>query len=217
MREQQQTFVAGAVNNGIDERLAREIFALIEPFAGYAFNKAHSVSYALVAYRGAFLKANYTVEYITAFMNTYWDNAEKVCLAAEECRRMGIPVLAPDVCSSDVGFTIEDLQSGPAIRFGLASIKNVGLGPVEAIVGARREGGPFASVMDFCRRVGTKEGSRKPHPCGRARRSRDAFKPSRVSRSYRLCGAVRAARPGLRADLHVRLTAGISGWDRAAT
>lgn len=156
MKEQQQTFVAGAVNNGIDERLAREIFALIEPFAGYAFNKAHSVSYALVAYRGAYLKANYAVEYITAFMNTYWDNAEKVCLAAEECRRMGIPILPPDVCSSDVGFTIEELQSGPAIRFGLASIKNVGLGPVEAIVSARREAGPFASVMDFCRRVGTK-------------------------------------------------------------
>ncbi|MCK9356558.1 MAG: DNA polymerase III subunit alpha, partial [Dehalococcoidia bacterium] len=156
MKEQEQTFVAGAVKNGIEERLAREVFALIEPFAGYAFNKAHSVSYALVAYRGAYLKANYPVEYIAAFMNTYRDTMDKMYLAAEECRRMGIPILPPDVCSSDVGFMIEDLESGPAIRFGLAPIKNVGLGPVEAIVSARKDGGPFVTVMDFCRRVGTK-------------------------------------------------------------
>ena len=161
MKEQEQTFVAGAVANGIEERLAREVFSLIEPFAGYAFNKAHSVSYALVAYRCAYLKANYPIEYFSAYMNTYWDNAEKICLAAEENRKAGFAMLGPDVNESESGFTIQDAASGPAIRYGLASVKNVGVGPVEVIVNARREGGRFASVADFCRRVGTRGVNKK--------------------------------------------------------
>jgi DNA polymerase-3 subunit alpha len=160
MKQQEQTFVEGAVKNGIDDRLAHEIFGLIEPFAGYAFNKAHSVSYALVAYRGAYLKANYPIEYLTAFLNTYSDNMDKVCLAWEECRRMGIRILPPDVNRSHAGFTIEDTASGPAIRFGLASIKNVGNGPVEALVCAR-ESTDFATVEDFCRRVGARSLNKK--------------------------------------------------------
>ncbi len=155
MREQEQTFVQGAVTNGIDERLAREVFALIEPFAGYAFNKAHSVSYALVAYRGAYVKANYPIEYAAAYMNTYWDNADKVSLAVDECRKMGFKILPPDVNESESGFTIEDTASGQSIRFGLASVKNVGLGPVDTIVAARRTGGRFTSVGDFCKKVGS--------------------------------------------------------------
>ncbi len=161
MKEQEQTFVAGAVANGIDERLAREIFALIEPFAGYAFNKAHSVSYALVAYRGAFLKANFPVEYMAAFMNTYLDNMEKICLAAEECRKMGIGILPPDVNRSETGFTIEETGPDQAIRVGLAAVKNVGLGPVDAILSARADGGEFSSAGDFCRRVGARGVSKK--------------------------------------------------------
>lgn len=156
MRQQEQTFVEGAVSNGIDEHLAREIFGLIEPFAGYAFNKAHSVSYALVAYRGAYLKANYAVEYICAFMNTYLDNTDKICLAVEECRKMGIGILPPDINRSDAGCTIEEDESGQSIRFGLAAVKNVGLGPIDVILTARRNGGEFASAGDFCRRVGAR-------------------------------------------------------------
>jgi DNA polymerase-3 subunit alpha len=154
MKEQEKTFVAGAVADGIDERLAREVFALIEPFAGYAFNKAHSVSYALLAYRCAYLKANYPIEYAAAFMNTYWDNTDKITLAVDECRKAGIRILPPDVNMSESAFTIEDAESGPAIRYGLGSVKNVGLGAVEAVVAARRDGGPFSSVGDFCRRIG---------------------------------------------------------------
>ncbi len=161
MREQEQTFVAGAVANGIDQSLARQIFALIEPFAGYAFNKAHSVSYALVAYRGAYLKANYPVEYISAFMNTYLDNSDKIALAEEECRKMGIRILPPDVNRSGAGFTIEDAESGQAIRFGLAAVKNVGAGPINAILDGRRSGEPFTTVGDFCRRVGAKGATKK--------------------------------------------------------
>jgi len=161
MKEQEQTFVTGAVANGIEERLATEVFSLIEPFAGYAFNKAHSVSYALLAYRCAYLKTNYPVEYACAYMNTYWDTVDKIVLAVEQCRRNGIAVLAPDVNRSESGFTIEDDASGVSIRFGLGSVKNVGLGPVEAIVSARRDGGPFASIDDFCRRVGARGVNKK--------------------------------------------------------
>ena len=161
MREQEKTFVAGAVENGLDERLAKEIFGLIEPFAGYAFNKAHSVSYALLAYRGAYLKANYAIEYVAAFLNTYYDNADKVCLAIEECRKLGVPVLPPDVNHSLSEFTIENVDGHDAIRYGLAAVKNVGQGPVDAIVGARIESGPFSSVEDFCRRVGARGVNKK--------------------------------------------------------
>ena len=161
MKQEEETFVAGAVENGIDSGLAREIFALIEPFAGYAFNKAHSVSYALLAYRGAYLKANYPIEYFTAFLNSYSDNPDKVCLAVEECRKAGIRILPPDVNHSSPGFEIEETDGGPAIRFGLASVKNVGLAPVEAIAVARNEGGQFASIEDFCRRVGTRGVNKK--------------------------------------------------------
>jgi len=160
MKQQEQTFVEGAVQNGIDPKVAHEIFSLIEPFAGYAFNKAHSVSYALVAYRGAYLKANYPIEYLTAYLNTYSDNMDKVGLAWDECRKMGIRILPPDVNRSEAGFTIEDTDSGPAIRFGLASIKNVGNGPVEALVSARGTM-PFNSIEDFCRRVGSRALNKK--------------------------------------------------------
>lgn len=161
MKEQEKTFVEGAVANGLQERLALEIFALIEPFAGYAFNKAHSVSYALVAYRGAYLKANYPIEYVTAFLNTYYDNTDKVILAVEECRKMGVRVLPPDVNRSSSGFTIEDLDGGSAVRYGLAAVKNVGNGPVEAIVTSRQEAGEFSSIKDFCRKVGTRGVNKK--------------------------------------------------------
>jgi len=161
MKEQEETFVAGAVENGLGERLAREIFGLIEPFAGYAFNKAHSVSYALVAYRGAYLKANYPIEYVTAYLNTYYDNTDKVCLSVDECRKMGVRVLPPDVNRSLSGFSIEDHDGTSAVRFGLAAVKNVGQGPVDAIVSIRQETGEFSSMEDFCRKVGTRGVNKK--------------------------------------------------------
>ena len=173
MKKEEKTFIAGAGDKGISAELAKEVFSLIEPFAGYAFNKAHSVSYAFIAYRGAYLKANYPTEYMTAYLNTYWDNMDKVRLAVAECRRMGIPVLPPDVNNSQSGFAIDtdgqppvppvsDKGSGaPAIRFGLAAIKNVGHAPVDAILSARTEGGVFRSVEDFCHRVDLRNINRK--------------------------------------------------------
>jgi DNA polymerase-3 subunit alpha len=154
MKKEERNFIAGAKKNGIPAELAQEVFSLIEPFAGYAFNKAHSVSYGLIACRTAYLKANYPVEYMVAFLNTYSDNMEKVRSAIAECRRLGIKVLPPDINKSYASFAIEkDDENKPAIRFGLASIKNVGSSPIEHILSGRGTDGDFKSIEDFCYRT----------------------------------------------------------------
>ena len=154
MQKERRNFIAGAKERGYSPEVAGEVFALIEPFAGYAFNKAHSVSYALIAYQTAYLKANYPAEYITAFLITNADQLEKVASAVAECRRLGITVLPPDINHSRTTFSIEGGDgSASAIRFGLAAIKNVGVGAVEPIVSERQKGGEFRSIEDLCRRV----------------------------------------------------------------
>jgi DNA polymerase-3 subunit alpha len=164
MKKEERNFIAGAKKNGVSPELAQEVFSLIEPFAGYAFNKAHSVSYGLIAYCTAYLKANYPIEYMVALLNTYSDNMEKVRSAIAECRRLGIKVLPPDINRSHASFAIETSPSAPspvngegrgevAIRFGLASIKNVGFSPIEHILSGRDSGGDFKSIEDFCSRT----------------------------------------------------------------
>jgi len=155
MKKEKRNFMSGAREMGYSADIAEEVFALIEPFAGYAFNKAHSFSYALIAYQTAYLKANYPAEYITAFLITHADQLEKVATAVAECRRLGIEVRPPDVNHSQVSFSIEpDGESGaPAICFGLNVIKNVGLGAVEPLVAERNKGGEFKSIEDLCRRA----------------------------------------------------------------
>jgi DNA polymerase-3 subunit alpha len=154
MKKEKRNFIAGAKESGFSAEVAAEVFALIEPFAGYAFNKAHAVSYALIAYQTAYLKANYPAEYITAFLITNADQLEKVASAAAECRRLGIPVLPPDVNRSQASFSIEkdDASDTQAIRFGLAAIKNVGPGAIEPIIAERSKGGDFTSIEDLCHR-----------------------------------------------------------------
>jgi DNA polymerase-3 subunit alpha len=154
MREEKRNFIAGAKKLGYSTEVTDEVFALIEPFAGYAFNKAHSFSYALIAYQTAYLKANYPSEYITAFLVTNADQLEKVASAVAECRRLGITVLPPDINRSRTSFSIEGGDgTAAAIRFGLAAIKNVGVGAVEPLVAERERGGEFKSIEDLCRRV----------------------------------------------------------------
>jgi len=153
MKKERRNFIAGARKNGFSDEVAAEVFALIEPFAGYAFNKAHSVSYALIAYQTAYLKANYPAEYITAFLITNADQSEKVASAVAECRRLGITVLPPDINCSQVTFSIENDSGTADIRFGLSAIKNVGLGAIEPIIAERSKGGDFKSVEDLCSRA----------------------------------------------------------------
>jgi len=153
MQKEKRRFITGAKKNGFSTDTATAIFSLIEPFAGYAFNKAHATSYALIAYQTAYLKANYPVEYITAFLITHSGQQEKVTSAITECRRLGIPILPPDINRSQLNFTIEHEQEKPAIRFGMAAIKNVGSGSIEPIIIERNRGGPFQTVEDLCRRA----------------------------------------------------------------
>lgn len=154
MKKERRSFIAGAKQKGFSTEVASEVFALIEPFAGYAFNKAHSVSYALIAYHTAYLKANYPAEYITAFLITNAGQSEKVASAIAECRRLGITVLPPDINRSQTSFSIEkdSKDNAPAICFGLTAIKNVGLGAIEPIIAERNKEGEFKSIEDLCRR-----------------------------------------------------------------
>ena len=151
MRKERLRFMEGAKRKGFSEKVAEDVFNLIEPFAGYAFNKAHSVSYAMIAYQTAYLKANYPVEYMTALLVSASGQTDKVATAVADCQRMGLKVLPPDVNLSDVNFGVEN-QEEPAIRFGLADIKNIGPQAIAPIISAVKAGGPFKSLTDFCRR-----------------------------------------------------------------
>jgi DNA polymerase-3 subunit alpha len=152
MRKERSRFIKGAKQKGFSQKVAEEVFDLIEPFAGYAFNKAHSVSYAMIAYQTAYLKANYPVEYMAAFLAVNSGQQDKVAMAAAECQRLGVRVLPPDVNRSTATFAVES-DGERAIRFGMADIKNVGLNAITPILAAREAGGPFKSIEDFCRRV----------------------------------------------------------------
>ncbi|MBI2917245.1 MAG: DNA polymerase III subunit alpha [Chloroflexi bacterium] len=154
MRQERERFLAGAQAKGFSAELATRVFDLIEPFAGYAFNKAHSVSYAVIACWTAYLKARYPGEYMTALLSLYAEREEKVASAVAECHRLSIDVLLPDINSSQVAFSlIGDASNGNAIRFGLANVKNVSEQAVAPIVQAREKGGPFKSIEDLCRRA----------------------------------------------------------------
>jgi DNA polymerase III subunit alpha len=156
MDKQKGIFLEGAKERGVSTKVAEQIFSDIEPFAGYAFNGAHAACYAMVAYQTAYLKANYTSEYLAALMAAYVDKTDKVVGTIEECERLGIQVLPPDVNASEGDFTVaeptEPKYSG-AVRFGLFAIKNIGKAPIDAILAARNAGGPFISLDDFCLRV----------------------------------------------------------------
>ena len=149
MAKQRDRFVKGAVERGFPEKKIAKIFDLMEQFAGYGFNKSHSAAYAYLAYVTAYLKAHYAVEFMSALLTSESGNTDKIVKYINECRDMGIRVLPPDVNHSDLNFT----PTGSEIRFGLGAIKNVGQGAVEAIEAARREGGPFRTIFDFCERV----------------------------------------------------------------
>jgi len=154
MKKEKRNFFAGAKKKEFSTEVAEEVFALIEPFTGYAFNKAHAWCYALIAYQTAYLKANYTAEYITAFLTIHAGELEKTAGAISECRRLNINVLSPDINRSQLDFSIENESSGQSsIRFGLGAIKNVGGGAIEPLIKERNTNGPFKSVEDLCRRA----------------------------------------------------------------
>lgn len=160
MQKQQEKFVEGCVKNGLTKAEAEAIFHLIEPFAGYGFNKAHAACYAMIAYQTAYLKTHYPVEFMCAVLTaesrsiTGAAREEKMTMLVEECKRSGIKLLPPDINKSLVEFSIEGKdQKSWAIRFGLSAIKNVGSAAIDVILAARRKSGEFKSLRDFCKRV----------------------------------------------------------------
>jgi DNA polymerase-3 subunit alpha len=157
------TFIEGAVERSkMPRETAEAIFDDIEYFARYGFNKSHAADYAVLTCQTAYLKAQYPVEYMTALLTVERSNTDKVSRFIDECRRMGIEVLPPEINASGLGFTIEEEDgSSPAIRFGMGAIKNVGEGPVEAILEARERGGSFENLDDFCRRVDLRQVNRR--------------------------------------------------------
>jgi DNA polymerase III subunit alpha len=149
MATQMEKFLEGCTHRGVPARTAKKIWDHMEQFAGYGFNKSHSAAYAWLAYQTAYFKANYPAYFMAALLTSERANTDKMVQYIGECRDLGIRVLPPDVNDSDMFFTVV----GDSIRFGLAAIKNVGEGAVEAVLSARRQGGRFTSLFEFCERV----------------------------------------------------------------
>lgn len=152
MTKERQRFLDGALQQGYSKKVAEQVFELVEPFAGYAFNKAHSISYGLISYWTAYFKANYPGEYMTSLLNAYSGSGDRVSIAIGECLRMGIKVEAPDINSGEAGFSLHDAEDGTlTISFGLSSIKNVGVSSLEKVVQVRQKHGQFESIEEMCR------------------------------------------------------------------
>jgi DNA polymerase-3 subunit alpha len=171
MAEQRKKFVEGCKERGIAENIANQIFDLMDKFAAYGFNKSHAAGYSVVAFQTGYLKAHYPAEFMAANLTSEMASTARIVTLIEDCKRMGVPVLPPDVNESFAEFTvIDDAPAVPetkagkpngtaanvakkAIRYGLGAIKNVGLGAIESIVKTREQKGKFTSIFDFCSRV----------------------------------------------------------------
>ncbi len=156
MAQERSKFVAGCLAQGHTEAFATRIFDTIEPFADYSFPKAHATGYGLIAYQTAYLKANFTVEYLAALLTSVKTNKDQTAVFLNECRQLGLAVLVPDVNESESDFSVRravDANGEDAIRFGMSAVRNVGEGVVAQIVAAREDGGPFVDFYDFCDRV----------------------------------------------------------------
>ncbi|RQM51831.1 DNA polymerase III subunit alpha [Aeromonas caviae] len=154
MAKQRAGFEEGAVKNGVDGELAMKIFDLVEKFAGYGFNKSHSAAYALVSYQTLWLKTHFPAEFMAAVMTADMDNTDKIVTLVDECQRMGLTVIPPDVNTGRYRFSVNE---DGHIVYGIGAVKGVGEGPIEAILDARDRDGPFRDLFDFCNRVDIKK------------------------------------------------------------
>lgn len=158
MAKQRQVFVDGATARGVDEARATFIFDLMEKFAGYGFNKAHSTAYALIAYQTAWLKAHYAADFMAAVLSADMDNTDKVVIIIEESRALGLRVEPPSINRCAFAFTVD---GDDAIRYGLGAVKGAGEAAIESIIGERNTNGPFKDLFNFCRRVDTRKANRR--------------------------------------------------------
>ncbi|MBI5254822.1 DNA polymerase III subunit alpha [Candidatus Falkowbacteria bacterium] len=164
LAEQKEKFIKGCVANSVSKSQAEDIFKFIEPFAGYGFNRSHAACYALIAYQTAYFKATYPAEFMAALLTSDQGDMERVALEIDECKKMGIKILPPDINESfsNFGVVADSLAQGkPAIRFGMNAIRNVGENVVKAITDERKERGKFVGMEDFLNRVKSKDLNKK--------------------------------------------------------
>jgi len=157
--QQKIMFVSKSQENGKSKELAEKLFSFIEPFARYGFNKSHAACYAMIAYRTAYLKAHYPVEFLAACLSCDLGNNDRMVILMDDAKKNGIKILPPSINESLKNFTVT--ADNKNIRFGLAAIKNIGEGPSEAVINARKEGGKFLTLEAFLSRIGAKFANRK--------------------------------------------------------
>ncbi|GGI74264.1 DNA polymerase III subunit alpha [Shewanella gelidii] len=189
MAKQRSIFKEGAINNGVDGELSMKIFDLVEKFAGYGFNKSHSAAYALVSYQTLWLKTHYPSQFMAAVMSADMDNTDKIVTLVDECERMGLPLIPPDVNKGLFKFTVDDDLN---IVYGIGAIKGVGEGPVDSILEARKDG-PFKDLFDFCARIDLKKLNKRVIEKLISAGALDSLGPHRASMVATLPEAIRAA------------------------
>ncbi len=161
MKEQRRLFLEGAKEKGIDEKIADAVFDHMDKFAGYGFNKSHAACYSFVAYQTAYLKAHYPKEFMAANLSSEMGDTNRVVILIEECRRMGIPILPPDINESQEYF----MPTEEGIRFGLGAVKNVGKGAIRSIVDARKQHGRFKTLFELCEHIDSRQVNKKVLEC----------------------------------------------------
>ena len=172
LAEQKEKFIEGCVKNGVYKELGEKVFSFIEPFAGYGFNRSHAACYAMIGYQTAYLKAHWPVEFMAALLTSDQGDTDRVAIEIEECRNMGIKIMAPDINESFGTFTVvtagtkenkvvDTNEKVDTIRFGLKAIKNVGEHIVDAVIHERKENGPFSDIFDLLERVTDKDLNKK--------------------------------------------------------
>ena len=189
MEKCKKDFVEGGVSNGVERSIVQKIWSDIELFSGYGFNKSHSACYSEVAYRNAYLKANYPMQYIAASLTNDRDNTDRLAIMLDECRRLEIPVLPPDLNESAINF----VPSDEGIRFGLAAIKNVGAGAAQSIVDGRVADGRYEDLYKFCERLDLRAVNRRVVEALIASGAADAFNGHRAQLQEALDVAMRNA------------------------
>jgi len=177
MAKQRDTFRDGAVSIGVDPELAMKIFDLVEKFAGYGFNKSHSAAYAVVSYQTLWLKTHFPSEFMAAVLTADMQNTDKVVTLVEECRQMKLSLVLPNINVSQYTFTVDD---DAQVVYGLGAIKGLGEGPVDSVLAAREEGGPFKNLFDFCDRVDLKRVNKRALEALIRGGAMDAIGPSRA-------------------------------------
>lgn len=172
LAEQKEKFIEGCVKNGVYKELGEKVFSFIEPFAGYGFNRSHAACYAMIGYQTAYLKAHWPVEFMAALLTSDYGDSDRIAIEIEECRNMGIKIMAPDINESFGTFTavtagtkenqpVREGEKVDTIRFGLKAIKNVGEHIIEIIINERKKNGLYKDIFDLLERVTDKDLNKK--------------------------------------------------------